>query len=120
MSGASVFRKLRETAGRFIGAREGNVAVIFGLSLIPIISFVGAAIDYTRATAARTSMQMALDSTALMLSKDLSMGTINTWQISSKVPPYFTALYNNKDAQTVPTPATFPPPGGPTPASIQL
>ena len=69
MSGAYVFRKLRAAAGRFIGARKGNVAVIFALSAIPIISFVGAAIDYTRATAAKSAMQAALDSTALMLSK---------------------------------------------------
>ena len=59
MSGASVFRKFRAAAGRFIGARDGNVAVIFALSAIPIISFVGAAIDYTRANAARSSMQAA-------------------------------------------------------------
>src|SRR5215468_6233399 len=120
MSGASVFRKLREAAGRFIGAREGNVAVIFALSAIPIISFVGAAIDYTRATAARTSMQMALDSTALMLSKDLSMGTINSSQISSKASAYFNALYTNKDAQNVSITATYTPPSGSSPAVITL
>jgi Flp pilus assembly protein TadG len=120
MSAASVLHKLRAAAGRFIGAREGNVAVIFALSAIPIISFVGAAIDYTRATAARTSMQAALDSTALMLSKDLSVGTINSSQISTKATAYFNALYNNKDAQSVTITATYTPPSGSTPASIQL
>ena len=45
MSGASVFRKFRTAAGRFIGARDGKVAVVFALSAIPIISFVGAAVD---------------------------------------------------------------------------
>src|ERR1043166_9136595 len=120
MSAASVLHKLRAAAGRFIGAREGNVAVIFALSAIPIISFVGAAIDYTRATAARTSMQAALDSTALMLSKDLSVGTINSSQISTKATAYFNALNNNKDAQSVTITATYTPPSGSTPASIQL
>ena len=120
MSGASVFRKFREAASRFIGAREGNVAVIFALSAIPIISFVGAAIDYTRATAARSSMQAALDSTALMLSKDLSTGTINTSQINTKATAYFNALYNNKDAQGVSITATYTAPSGSTPASIKL
>ena len=101
MSGASVLRKLRATAVRFIGERKGNVAVIFALSAIPILTFVGAAIDYTRAIAARSAMQAALDSTALMLSKDLSAGTINTSQINTKASDYFNALYHNADAQGV-------------------
>ncbi|MFO1108344.1 MAG: pilus assembly protein [Bradyrhizobium sp.] len=120
MSGASVFQKLRAAACRFISAREANVAVIFALSAIPIISFVGAAIDLTRANAARTSMQAALDSTALMLSKDLSSGTINSTQISSKASSYFGALYNNRDAQNVAVEAHYTPPSGSTPAIIKL
>ena len=43
-------------------------------------------------------MQAAIDSTALMLSKDL--GTINPSQISTKATAYFGALYNNKNAQS--------------------
>ena len=120
MSGASVLRKLRAAAGRFIGAREGNIAVIFALSAVPIISFVGVAIDYSRANAARTAMQAALDSTALMLSKDLSYGTINASQISTKATAYFSALYNNKDAQNVTVTATYTAPSGSTGASVKL
>jgi Flp pilus assembly protein TadG len=120
MSGASVFRKFRAAAGRFIGARDGNVAVIFALSAIPIISFVGAAIDYTRATAARSSMQAALDSTALMLSKDLTTGVIDPSQISTKATQYFGALYNNKDAQNVTINSTYIPQSGTAPATIKL
>jgi Flp pilus assembly protein TadG len=120
MSGASVFQKLRATAVRFVGERQGNVAVIFALSAIPILTFVGAAIDYTRATNARSSMQAALDSTALMLSKDLSAGTINSSQISSKASAYFSALYTNRDAQSPSVTATYTAPSGSTPASIKL
>ncbi|MFX9642475.1 pilus assembly protein TadG-related protein, partial [Acinetobacter baumannii] len=49
MTGHSVSGKLRSTASRFIGDREGNSAVIFAIAAIPILSFVGAAVDYTRA-----------------------------------------------------------------------
>src|SRR6185295_18262957 len=56
------------------------------------------AIDYTRATTARTSMQAALDSVALMLSKDLTAGTISAADIQTKATAYFAALYTNKDA----------------------
>jgi Flp pilus assembly protein TadG len=120
MSGASVFHKFRAAVGRFIGARDGNVAVIFGLSLIPIISFVGAAVDYTRASAARSAMQAALDSTALMLSKDLTAGTIAPSQISTKAIAYFGALYNNKDAQSVTISTTYTPQSGSTPATVKI
>lgn len=120
MSGASVFRKVREAVGRFAKAREGNIAVIFALSAIPIITFVGAAIDYTRATTARTSMQAALDSTALMLSKDLTAGTISTSDIQTKASEYFAALYTNKDAIAPGVIAEYTPPTGSTAAKIVL
>ena len=38
-----VFRRLRAAARRFAGANEGNIAILFGIAVIPIISFVGAA-----------------------------------------------------------------------------
>jgi Flp pilus assembly protein TadG len=68
---------------------------------------MGAAIDYTRANSARSSMQSALDSTALMLAKDLSDGRITVGEINSKATIYFTALYTNKDANAVNINATY-------------
>jgi Flp pilus assembly protein TadG len=41
--------------------RGSNIAMTFALSLVPLISFVGAAIDDSRAAKSRTSMQDALD-----------------------------------------------------------
>jgi Flp pilus assembly protein TadG len=96
-----VFRRLRAAACRFAGANDGNIAILFGIAVIPIITFVGAAVDYTRAVSARSSMQAALDSTAVMLGKDLTEGTITTSQISEKAEAYFRALYTNTDAKSV-------------------
>ncbi len=107
MFSASLRNQLRGAATRFIRADEGNIAVIFAIALVPIIGFVGAAIDYTRANSARSSMQAALDTTALMLSKDLSEGTITTSQISAKASSYFNALYTNTDAKSVAVTATY-------------
>ncbi|WP_146686379.1 TadE/TadG family type IV pilus assembly protein [Bradyrhizobium canariense] len=107
MLGSSILRHVREAARRFVGANEGNIAVIFTIAAIPIISFVGAAIDYSRANSARTSMQAALDSTALMLSKDLSSNVITTDQIGAKAQTYFAALYTNPDAKSVSVVATY-------------
>lgn len=50
-------------------SRAGNVAIIFSLAIVPIVGGVGAAVDYSMANANRTSMQKALDATALALAK---------------------------------------------------
>ena len=84
MLNKAIFSRARAAAGQFARAERGNIAVLFAIALVPVLSFVGTAVDYTRANAARTSMQAALDSTALMLSKDLSDGTITASQINSK------------------------------------
>ena len=99
-SAVSLLRKFRV-------AEEGNIAVLFGILAVPILSFVGAAIDYTRANTARSAMQAALDSVSTMLAKDLSDGTITAAQINTKAQAYFTALYTNKDAKAVTISATY-------------
>ncbi|WP_038972431.1 TadE/TadG family type IV pilus assembly protein [Bradyrhizobium genomosp. III] len=95
MSRPPLVSRLGRLCARFATAEQGNIAVIFAIALVPVLSFVGAAIDYSRAAQARASMQSALDSTALMLSRDLSSGTITTSQISSKAQSYFNALFTN-------------------------
>jgi Flp pilus assembly protein TadG len=120
MFGASITRHIREAAKRFVGANEGNIAVIFTIAAIPIIGFVGAAIDYSRANAARSTMQAALDSAALMLSKDLSSGKISTSDVTTTAQKYFGALYTNKDATIAPITATYTANNGNLGNTIQL
>jgi Flp pilus assembly protein TadG len=109
MLDTAIFSRIRTAAGRFAGANQGNIAVLFAIAAVPILSFVGAAIDYTRANTARTAMQAALDSTALMLAKDLTDGVITTSQIEAKATSYFTALYTNTDAKSVVISAGYTP-----------
>src|SRR5690242_6125251 len=101
MSIASCVRRFRRKARHLGAARDGNVAMIFALAIVPVFAFIGAAIDYSRATMARSAMQSALDSTALMLSRDLSQGTITSTQISTTAQNYFSALYTSKEASSV-------------------
>src|SRR6188508_2359099 len=55
---------------RLFGASErGNVMITFALATIPLIGFVGAAVDYSRGNSAKAAMQSAIDSTGLILSK---------------------------------------------------
>lgn len=59
---------------RFMRNQRGATAMIFGLALVPIVLFAGAAVDYSRATDAKAQLQRALDMTALTLatrSRDL-------------------------------------------------
>ena len=107
MLDSAIFSRVNEATRRFANAKEGNIAVLFAIAAVPVLSFVGAAIDYTRANSARSSMQAALDSTALMLAKDLTDGTITTSQITAKATAYFTALYTNNDAKNVSVNATY-------------
>jgi len=86
----SFARAIAGAVRRFPAAKEGNIAVIFAIALVPVIAFIGAAIDYSRASKARTSMQAALDSASLMLSKDLANGAITADQIPAKQPPIST------------------------------
>ena len=51
---------------------RGGVLPIFAISIMLIFGAVGAAIDYSRAAAARTEMQAALDATAILLAKEAS------------------------------------------------
>jgi Flp pilus assembly protein TadG len=101
MFGTSIIRHIRDAARHFVAANDGNIAVIFTIAAIPIIGFVGAAIDYSRVNNARSSVQAALDSTALMLSKDLSSGTITAGNIQTTAQAYFNALYTNPDGKQV-------------------
>ena len=65
-----VWTKFRNALRAFRAARGGNVAITFAFATLPIIAGVGAAVDYSNANAVKAAMQAALDSTALMLSKE--------------------------------------------------
>src|SRR5436190_22924375 len=49
----------------FLRDRRAGVAPMFALALVPIVGFVGAAIDYSRANSVKVAMQAAVDATAL-------------------------------------------------------
>jgi Flp pilus assembly protein TadG len=97
---------------RFRAARDGNVVITFALAIVPVVGFVGAAVDYSRANSAKAAMQAAVDSTALFLSKDAQASSA---QLSQKANSYFQALFNRTDVSnilvtpilTTPAPGSF-------------
>ncbi len=58
-------RKLLREIVRFRNDRSGNVAVIFTLALLPILSAIGVAVDYSRATQLRSKLQSAIDAASV-------------------------------------------------------
>ena len=97
MTGASIFNQVRRSVARFRRAERGNVAVLFAITLVPMLGFVGGAIDYSRVNNARTAMQTALDTAALMISKDAT-SDMTAAQINQKAQAYFNALYKHPEA----------------------
>src|SRR3954452_11012876 len=84
---------------RFLADQSGGVAPIFAIGLVPMIGLAGAAVDYSRASAARTAMQATLDSTALMVAKDAQ--TIPPAQASSVATNYFNAAFSRPEVQSL-------------------
>jgi len=98
----------RRIAKRFRSDDHGNVAMIFAITMVPLFGFIGAAIDYSRANAARSSMQVALDSAALMVSKDLGANPkMSASDVSAKAVSYFNALYTNPSTGSIAVTASY-------------
>src|SRR4051812_24287508 len=98
----------KREARRFTHDQRGNVAMIFAMSLLPLLGFVGAAVDYSRTNAARSAMQVALDSAALMVSKDLSSNpTMSQAEVLAKSTNYFNALYTNTTSSAIRITASY-------------
>ncbi|MBU6463051.1 MAG: pilus assembly protein [Bradyrhizobium sp.] len=111
-------RSLSGLMDRFRRDQRGNFAMIFAIVLVPLLTFLGAAIDYGRATRARATMQSVLDSVSLMVAKDLSSGLITTSQVTAKAQSYFNALYTDSEAQGVNISATYTQASGSTAATV--
>jgi len=99
--------RLRNRLQAFRADERGNVAITFALALIPVFGIVGAAVDYSRANSARTAMQAALDSTALMLAKEAGSTSLTSAQISQKANDYFAALFKRPEALNVQLAASY-------------
>jgi Flp pilus assembly protein TadG len=95
-----LFDFLKRHGPRFGSDGCGNVAIMFALATIPVFGAVGAAVDYSRASSARTAMQAALDSTALMLSKEITEDTAKT-ELQKKADKYFFAIYNRPEGHNI-------------------
>ena len=89
----------------FRAARKGNVAITFALATLPVVGCVGFAVDYSHANSVKAAMQSALDSTALMLSKEAA--TDSNTALQSNALKYFEALFTRTEAKSITISATY-------------
>jgi Flp pilus assembly protein TadG len=87
------------TLASLLHDRSGGVAPLLGIVIIPLMAAVGAAVDYSRATNVRAGLQAALDSTALMMSKDAQ--ELTDAQREERANAVFKALFKKADAQNI-------------------
>ena len=106
----NAWKNIRRKLSAFRVAQAGNVAITFAFAALPIVGFVGAAVDYSRANSVKAAMQTALDSTALMLSKEAASDTEE--QLKANATKYFKALFTRQEAKDVDVKVTYGTTGG--------
>jgi Flp pilus assembly protein TadG len=89
----AIFARLRRLAAR----REGNVAILFGLSAIPVIVGAGIAIDAARAYTVKMELSAALDASALAVG---SSSGLTSAQLQTRLQNYFNANFPNTAVPT--------------------
>src|SRR3954454_207432 len=99
MGTTSLFDRFRKFARELRTANGANVTVTFALATLPMVGFVGAAVDYSHANSVKAALQAAADSTALMASKDAA--TLTASALQTKADAYFKALFTRREATGV-------------------
>lgn len=77
--------RLPNRVREFLADRKGNAAILFALATVPMVGFVGAAVDYSHAASIKAAMQAAADATALAMSK--SVGSYTASQLQTTATP---------------------------------
>ena len=75
---------------RFLRAQGGNSAMVFGLSLVTLLTSAGAGVDFARAMMVRNRVAAALDAAALAVG---GQQNLNQQQLQSLAQQYFDANY---------------------------
>jgi len=74
MAKAGFSSRLMASFRRFRGDNSGNIAVTFAIALLPVLSAIGCAIDYSLATRIKAKLQSAADSASVAAISQKSAG----------------------------------------------
>ncbi len=95
---------------RFLKDQRGGVAPMFALMIIPLVGFVGAAVDYSHANSLKAKLQAALDATALAMAK--LAPTLTPSELQTRATSHFQAMFNHPDAKNLAVTPTYTSSGG--------
>jgi len=76
-------RALNRLFGRFFRDRRGNISMIFGLTLVPLVVAVGTGVDYSLAARMKAKLQSAADAAAVASISDNSPGYLQASQMTT-------------------------------------
>jgi hypothetical protein len=85
----------------FAGNCHGGVAPMLAIATLPLFGAVGAAVDFSRASSARTAMQGALDAAALLMVK--AAQNVDAAQLQSNASNYFNANFHRTEVANIQT-----------------
>jgi Flp pilus assembly protein TadG len=105
MFATALFERIRRLVRDLRTANGANVTITFALATVPIVGFVGAAVDYSHANSVKTALQAATDATALMLSK--SAAKMSDAELQSQAFKYLAALFTRPEATDLKVQATY-------------
>jgi Flp pilus assembly protein TadG len=94
----SISGALLALARKFCTSKAGNVAMIYGLALLPTIAAVGSAIDLTRAMVVKMRLGEALDAAGLAVAGTVGMSEA---EMTAKAQKFFYANYPDDELGTV-------------------
>jgi Flp pilus assembly protein TadG len=110
MSIAVMLQKAFAQLRAFPRASRGNIAMIFGIALIPLCLAVGVGLDMSRAMITRVRMGAALDAAGLAVGSNPGMSVDDMKKLANQ---YFQQNYTaDKDQYGTPDPVDIPPSDG--------
>jgi Flp pilus assembly protein TadG len=86
---------------RFLTNREASAAPMLALAALPLLSSIGASIDFGRAASARAGMQAAVDASALMMAKEARVADAS--QLAANANNYFNANFKSSEVGNLQT-----------------
>jgi hypothetical protein len=86
--------QLARAAKRFMRDERGNISLLFGLTLAPMLALTGAAIDYGRASQARSQLNAAADSAVLAVARRAP--TLSDAQLKAEAEKHFRAVLTQR------------------------
>ncbi len=98
--GMTMWNRARNLLRSFVSSHRGNVAMMFGIALVPMTIAAGVGLDYARGALVRSQMSDALDAAALAVGSTTGLTKETAEALAKK---YFDANYAGDKSNGTPT-----------------